>query len=68
MEFSDPYGTWPYPADWPLGPGGAMVLDDGAVAQIIASRKAAYESGEGASAGNISYAEARLHANNMKDV
>ncbi len=68
MEFSDPYGIWPFPKDWPVTPDGSPQIEgeEDAIAQVIASRKAAYESGEGASAGNITYAEARLRADSLK--
>ncbi len=62
MNFDDPYGTWPFPKDWPASPDGLPLLEEDAIAQVIASRKAAYEGGEGASTGNLSYAQARARA------
>ncbi len=67
MDFSDPFGTWPFPQDWPADSEGSPLWEEDAIAQVIASRKLAYESGEGASMGNLSYAEAKARADALKD-
>jgi hypothetical protein len=69
MGYADPFGVWPFPPDWPVSPDGAPLIkgEEPAIAQVLASRKAAYENGDGASAGNISYAEAKMRSDAMKE-
>lgn len=65
MEHADPYGVWSFPSDWPGRSENAPRRDGewDAIHEVVFSRAESYANGDGASRGNIDYAEARRRAN-----